>query len=489
MGNIIEFKKAGIKFREKWIFRNADIIVRKGDKVVLLGSSGGGKSVFLKLCLGLLYPSEGKIIRFGGSDISLLHKKSGVLFQNDALFESLSIRENILFGNENLSREDIIACLKKVNLDDINQDDYPSGLSGGMRKRLALARALVLSPEVLFIDEPTSGLDPSTSKAIIDLLASFKDDENKTLIIITHDPYCADSLADRILFINKEKKTIEEIEKENFSPAKFNEIFQEASLNKEVLAKSVKNKFMPDQYINGFFALIGAGYINFRGLTGVPDIKKVWFRLIKDAFSSLPFVIGVCLLIGFLLALQAGSSLMKLGVIGWVPYLMTRSAFEDLGFLLIGFLLCGRTATSFCAEVWKMNLGNELDAIRVMGKSPQKIILQPYLLAFLFGLPIVYIIGEFSILFGGAVYSLLGLGGSQLSLTYYLSQAFDNISITIILINIIKAFGAAFILSIIPMTVASETDNPLLKNKNTPIPTAVVISMTLLVIFNIIFRG
>lgn len=486
--NIIELKNAGIRFKGRWIFKGVDLSIKEGEKIVLLGPSGGGKSVFLKLCLGLLSPTEGEVLRLGEKTPNKLHKMSGVLFQNDALFESLTIGENVSFAAEKNSPKDIREYFSSFGLDDLNLNDFPNKLSGGMKKRLALARALLSNPPILFIDEPTSGLDPLTSQTIINLLSKIKNNPSETIITITHSPQCAKKLGDRLLFIDKNEKTIRELTKDEVNEAAFEEIFKEKSSQQKIADKKTDTEsFSLKDYLTGFFNFVGAVYLNFKEIFAMPNLFNFYKRFLGDIIGSLPFVLPVCLLIGFLLALQSGNSLQSLGFVGWVPYLMVKSSFGDIGFLVIGFLLCGRLATSFCAEVWKMNLGNELDAITVMGKSPQKIILLPVAWAYVIGFPIIFLIGELTMLLGGVVYAFLGLGGSQLTMTYYIFQIIDEMTALDFVSTIIKGAFCGLILSITPMTAAVETDNQLLIKKQTPIPSAVMLSMVFLVIFNLIY--
>jgi phospholipid/cholesterol/gamma-HCH transport system ATP-binding protein len=184
--------------------------------MVVIGGSGSGKSVLLKHIIGILRPDEGKIL-IDGTDITTLkesglyevRKKFGMLFQRDALFDSMSVWENVGFAlgrHTNLSDEKIKATavekLKLVGLQNV-ENRMPAELSGGMRKRVSLARAIAMEPAILLYDEPTTGLDPVMANVINDLIVSMREKLEVTSIAITHDMVSAYRIADRIAMLYK----------------------------------------------------------------------------------------------------------------------------------------------------------------------------------------------------------------------------------------------------------------------------------------------
>ena len=182
---------------------------------VILGRSGTGKSVMLKHIMGLVRPDSGKVLVGGdeisaldGPELSRVRKKIGFLFQNAALFDSISVGENVAFPmrrHTNLSDSDIRACAKEklaaVGLDK-EYEKMPATLSGGMRKRAGLARAMALDPKILLIDEPSAGLDPITADEIDDLLLGLKSSGGTTLIIVTHNIPSARKLGDTLAMLH-----------------------------------------------------------------------------------------------------------------------------------------------------------------------------------------------------------------------------------------------------------------------------------------------
>lgn len=188
---------------------------KSGECSLIIGKSGVGKTVLMKCIVGLEIPDEGEVLYDGRSlhemdkdDTQLLRREVGMLFQNSALFDSMSVFENVLFPLQMFSKEKAANrrkrardCLRKVNLYDARYK-YPGEISGGMKKRVAIARAIALNPRYLFCDEPSSGLDPETSKMIDALLREITKENDITTIINTHDMNSVSNIGDHVLFIN-----------------------------------------------------------------------------------------------------------------------------------------------------------------------------------------------------------------------------------------------------------------------------------------------
>jgi len=186
----------------------------KGQTNLIIGRSGAGKTVLLKLLVGLLTPTEGKVwyddtefFSLGRKEMRALRMKVGMLFQASALFDSMTVEENIrfpldMFTNRSYKekRKRVDYCLDRVNLGPVN-DSYPSEISGGMQKRVGIARAIVLQPRYLFCDEPNSGLDPKTSIVIDELIKSITEENNITTIINTHDMNSVMEIGENIILL------------------------------------------------------------------------------------------------------------------------------------------------------------------------------------------------------------------------------------------------------------------------------------------------
>lgn len=200
----IEMKNVSKSFGKKTVLKNLDLTVKRGESVVIIGGSGTGKSVTLKCILGLLTPDKGEI-KFNGQNI-------GMLFQGAALFDSLTVWENVSFAvlqQKGMTRERAkkiaIEKLAEVGLKPDVADVYPADLSGGMKKRVGLARAIAIQPDTLFFDEPTTGLDPIMSDVINDLIVRSVKKLGATALTITHDMTSARKIADKIAMLYEGK--------------------------------------------------------------------------------------------------------------------------------------------------------------------------------------------------------------------------------------------------------------------------------------------
>ncbi len=228
---IVEMQHLKKSFVNNHVLRDINLVVHKGENLVILGQSGTGKSVLIKCIVGLVEIDEGKLIIFG-QDISglknkqlvMIYKKIGFLFQSGALYDSMSVRENLEFPlrrqMRSMKKKEMDVLINEA-LEDVGLEEAidlsPSELSGGMRKRLGLARTLILKPEIMLYDEPTTGLDPITSKEISNLIMEVQKKYNTSSIIITHDIECTKLTANRIIVIKDgvcaAEGTFEDLEK------------------------------------------------------------------------------------------------------------------------------------------------------------------------------------------------------------------------------------------------------------------------------------
>jgi len=216
METVAEITHLRKSFGTNHVLNDINLKINKGENLVVLGKSGSGKSVLIKCLVGLIEPDEGEIFLFGENiaglktgKLNILRKKVGFLFQSAALYDSMSVRENLEFPLRDLKakpREEtdalVIEALQNVGLESAI-DKMPSELSGGMRKRVGLARTLILKPEIILYDEPTTGLDPITSREISQLILDMQKKYNTASIIITHDIECARITANRVIIIKE----------------------------------------------------------------------------------------------------------------------------------------------------------------------------------------------------------------------------------------------------------------------------------------------
>lgn len=216
---ILQVKDIETRLDNQWIHRGVSFAVPAGTITAIIGGSGSGKSVLLKEILGLLKPTSGTITLFGQNvwesseaELQNLRRRYGVLFQNGALFSALNVEDNIavpLREQTQLSDELILNIVElRLALSGLSADaalKMPSDLSGGMRKRVALARAMALEPEILFLDEPTSGLDPINARAFDQLIRTLCDSLGLTVIIVTHDLDTLAGIVDVIVVLGEGK--------------------------------------------------------------------------------------------------------------------------------------------------------------------------------------------------------------------------------------------------------------------------------------------
>lgn len=197
---IISILNLSLSFDDRTVLKDLSFDILKGESLVILGGSGSGKSVLTKTIIGLLAPDSGSV-----KINSKSKNKFGVLFQNSALFDYVTVWENISFNYKkrfNISKKEAkqlaIEKLNDVGLEESIADMFPIELSGGMKKRVALARAIAHNPEIIVLDEPTSGLDPIMSDIVNEIIIKLSKDLNTTIITITHDIHSAFKIADKI---------------------------------------------------------------------------------------------------------------------------------------------------------------------------------------------------------------------------------------------------------------------------------------------------
>jgi len=216
---VITIKDLYKSFDDLDVLNGVNLIVYKGENVVVLGKSGSGKSVLIKIIIGLLKKDSGEVMVLGQDvdklsekELNALRLRIGFSFQSSALYDSMNIRQNLEFpltmNIKNLSKEDIDKAVVEV-LDAVGLEnkmyEMPADLSGGQRKRIGIARTLILRPEIMLYDEPTSGLDPITSAEIIELIKEVQQKYNTSSVIITHDLTCAKNTGNRIAMLHKGK--------------------------------------------------------------------------------------------------------------------------------------------------------------------------------------------------------------------------------------------------------------------------------------------
>ena len=223
LNTVIEINNLTKRFGSLAVLDDISLKVEPAENLIVFGKSGTGKSVLLKCIIGLMKPDNGSIyiegqnvVGMNANKINAIRKNIGFLFQSAALYDSMTVKENLYFAltrnkpdfDKKLVDDKIINTLELVSLKEAI-DKMPSELSGGMRKRIGLARAIITDPKIMLYDEPTTGLDPITSKEISDLILNLQKKLQMTSIVVTHDLICAKIIADRAIFLRDSKIAFE----------------------------------------------------------------------------------------------------------------------------------------------------------------------------------------------------------------------------------------------------------------------------------------
>ena len=226
---MIQVKNITKEFEESPVLRGISTVFEKGKTNLIIGQSGSGKTVFLKCLLGLFETNSGQILfednpisEMGIKERTILRQEIGMVFQGSALFDSMTVEENIMFPMQMFTkkedeevRERANQVIKRVNLLNANEK-YPDEISGGMKKRVAIARAIVMNPKYLFCDEPNSGLDPKTAILIDNLIQEITIEYNITTVVNTHDMNSVMEIGEKIVFLLNGKKAWEGTKKDIF---------------------------------------------------------------------------------------------------------------------------------------------------------------------------------------------------------------------------------------------------------------------------------
>lgn len=253
---MIEIKSIYKSFEGKEVLKDINATFESGKTNLIIGQSGSGKTVLMKCIVGLLTPDRGEVLYDGRNYVLMgkiekkqLRREMGMIFQSAALFDSMTVLENVMFPLDMFSSDTLKGrmkrarfCLDRVNLSEA-QDKYPGEISGGMQKRVAIARAIALNPKYLFCDEPNSGLDPKTSLLIDDLVHDITTEYDMTTIINTHDMNSVMGIGEKILFIYDGRKEWEGSKDDIFTSSnkRLNDFIFASDLFRKVKEVEVQN--------------------------------------------------------------------------------------------------------------------------------------------------------------------------------------------------------------------------------------------------------
>ncbi|HDR68325.1 MAG TPA: ATP-binding cassette domain-containing protein, partial [Bacteroidaceae bacterium] len=425
----------------KKVLNDINLSINQGESVVIIGHSGSGKSTLLNHIIGFVKPDEGYVcidgchwFKMKHSEKLKLRNKFGVVFQDSALFDSMSIFENIalplaLQPGRRVSGKNIIKKTRKLIADvDLSVSDskrYPSELSGGMKKRVSIARALIKDPKIILYDEPTEGLDGTTAQYISRLIRTVHQRNQDTIsITITHDYLCAAYIADRVFYLNKytgkleeilTKSAIEEIRKNAQENDSCPEILKQLkdyldSVPKEELIHAIHDRSLGRTHV------LKRHVIQF--IVAMPEMLSLFFRMgfplrIRDLMNriyqlgvlSIPMIFFAGLFFGMLILVQLHVSVGDLKELlpSSIPQTSGVVLFKIMSPIFVGILLAGRVGSGISSEIGTKKLLKQIDALQVSAISPEQFLLSPIVWALFISLPVMIIFFTFSGFMGGMV--------------------------------------------------------------------------------------
>ncbi|GEM_PF-1211656 len=426
---------------------SCDIEIRAGECVGLLGPSGSGKSLLLDRLLGLL-PTSHSEPRIGyydprprgpqstpSSPSSLSGSRRAkpplaAVFQTSALFDTLTVRRNIEMGaGHALSDEEIAAALLEVGLDPARDaDKYPAELSGGMQRRVALARALAADPVVLVLDEPLAGLDGESRVIVRKTLerAIQRRRESLAILVVEHDYDFTSAFCDRLLWIDApRRRLIEPAQWKTAAPQQRIEIIEgllrsgkssataadaaSEAVHSAHSSLSILNGIVQESlrdwanslfaFLAGLFALPGliAGFL--RGPTaGARPGRDFFEHFLRASILAAPYVALVFSLLGLLMVLQTERLLahigMGAGLASRIPDAVTRGIVQGIGPLLLALLMAGRTGSAMASDLGGQRLGRQVDMWQILGRAPEEVLFAPRAWALVLGMPLLLVLGQ-----------------------------------------------------------------------------------------------
>ena len=453
---LVEVSKA---FGEKQVLRAVSFEAFPGESLVIVGLSGSGKSVLLDHIIGFQQPDSGSVFVGGVSPLrrdtaakQTQQLRLGMVFQGAALLDALTVRENVLLasvGQATAAANDrsVDAYLQAVGIPASDGDLYPASLSGGMQKRVGIARTLIQQPDILLYDEPTTGLDAATSASISRLMRQVQQERPQmTSIIITHDYLSAGLIADRVLYLNRQTGGIEEI----LTASDVVAIRQQSGGQEAPAVREIRGRLEAffDQVelsphsgrapptdgswsaallsvTTGAFHALGSAVLLLPRVGRPQNGWSLLKQLYEVGYKSLLITGLTGLFLGLMLTLQIATALRDYGYDS-LPGLVGMILIEKLGPLFVGLLLAGRLGASISADIGGKRLTRQFEALQSMSISPERYWLAAAFWASLVSLPLLTLTLEVSGLAGA--YGI-GVFGGFINSAYFLEHVCDRITL------------------------------------------------------------
>jgi len=468
-------------FGGRAILSDLSLEVPAGECLVVVGMSGSGKSVLLEHIVGFQRPDSGTV-QIMGVDLNRppslqtleeVRARLSLVFQGSALIDSLSVIENVMLPllmrsvSRDVSHRQSFELLKAVGLSASDAELSPAQLSGGMQKRVGIARALITQPAVVLYDEPTTGLDAASSSVISRLIRSVQQrDPQMASITITHDYLSAGLIADRVLYLNPNSGQLEEVlgrdeivEIRRRHGGKSVAAVQALRGQLETFFDNLQLQHRPPHsqcppmpwwqafaaVPTGLFTAIGSSALLALRLGPPTDRAALLRRFDEIGIRSLPVAAAAGAFFGMMLALQIGIGLSGSGILDPLPRIVGNAVVDKIGPLVVGLLLAGRVAASTCAEVGGKRLSRQFDALRSMSISPERYWLTPIFWASVISLPLLTIALEL-VAFAGAY--CVAVGRYHVKSSFFMAEILADVTLFGFLFGMVRAavFGGAIAL-------------------------------------------
>ncbi len=457
----VELINVSKSFSGRPVLVHLSLTVPAGESLVVVGMSGSGKSVLMEHIVGFQKPDAGTV-RLLGVDLNSpdsrdkldeARSRVSLVFQGSALIDSLSVIENVMLplttrgqaSNEARSRSQEL--LRAVGLSPSDSDLTPSQLSGGMQKRVGIARALATNPALVLYDEPTTGLDAASSTVISRLVRAVqRRHPERASITITHEYLSAGLIADRVLYLNPEWGQLEEVlssdailELRNTHGGESAEAVQAIRAQLEAFFDRLKLQERPARTSSDempwwqAFTLVSTGLLRAIGSAamlatrlGPPSDRAALLRRIDEiGVRSLPVAAAAGAFFGMMLSLQIGIGLSGSGILDPLPRIVGNAVVDKIGPLVVGLLLAGRVAASTCAEIGGKRLSRQFDALRSMTISPERYWLTPIFWASVISLPLLTVVLEL-VAFIGAY--CVAVGRYQVKSSFFVAEIMADVT-------------------------------------------------------------
>ncbi len=453
------------RFGDRVVLRGADLEVRQGECVVILGKSGAGKSVLMRMLLGFMTPNAGRIRVFGELPPFSPYRQEptqigrlNALFQDGALLQDHTVAENMEIAVASRAKgaagnrsEQSAQLIEQAGLDwNTVAGLAPAKLSGGMCKRVALARALASDPEALLIDEPTAGLDVHSSARIVQLLKETLRGKDLTAIVITHDLDCVEALAERLFFLSAKTGQLEEIDPRQTDREALAARMDEDDPPIPTPGKQESSKGLPEirRAVMDLLENVGSCLRSAGSAAAIPHPGDFTKRFMQVGIHSLPLAAIVFFILGMILLVESRMALSHLGMYNLLPEVLLESGMKISPFL-VGLILAGRVGSSICAEMSLLRQTGQLDAMRVLGLVPERRLLAPWLWSALAAFPLLVLASQAIAGLGAAALIGLPFAGSEITPRYFWSEVFEKMDLLRLFIGMVKAsiFGAVIVMT------------------------------------------